>query len=351
MNRVLYQLSYAAIFRYAEIQLCYYIQGVPICQEKSLYFFFLFWQSYPGGDEYGFYSKKLPVPSGRRWLCGTGISVAGPQPHQHVLRGGRMLSAAGAAAAHQVFSCCQEPSWCADHHGGGAFDGAAGKPAIPGVGLPADAPEFPGAGVSSLQPAVDPREFRRHAAASMAEPTGLFPTLTPPAQRFFYFFVKFFTYSIFCVIVPPAFSGRLFCEKRQSRGSQPPFEDNRKILRKNTVPAFETVLILALVLYGACFGPVLISNGETNHSLKSGLNPRMAIGQRSDGTVLFLLLPAFFGLRYLWNYAAAYEMARPYHAIDTYMEALTPEYICHRPGPAEAGRRNPDGLYPLGSGF
>lgn len=45
---------------------------------------------------------------------------------------------------------------------------------------------------------------------------------------------------------------------------------------------------------------------------------------------LVLLTAALFGLRYLWNYAAAYEMARPYHAIDRYMEELTPEYICGR---------------------
>lgn len=45
---------------------------------------------------------------------------------------------------------------------------------------------------------------------------------------------------------------------------------------------------------------------------------------------LVLLTAGFFGLRYLWNFAEAYEMARPYHAIDSYMEDLTPEYICHR---------------------
>lgn len=45
---------------------------------------------------------------------------------------------------------------------------------------------------------------------------------------------------------------------------------------------------------------------------------------------LVFLVAAFFGLRYLWNYAAAYEQARPYHAIDGYMANLTPEYICDR---------------------
>lgn len=44
---------------------------------------------------------------------------------------------------------------------------------------------------------------------------------------------------------------------------------------------------------GCCFGPVLIMNGEVNleaYNDKSGLNPRTAIGQRSDGTVIFVCI-------------------------------------------------------------
>ena len=44
------------------------------------------------------------------------------------------------------------------------------------------------------------------------------------------------------------------------------------------------------IQYGACFGPVLISNGEPNTALRGGLNPRTAIGQRSDGAVLLLVI-------------------------------------------------------------
>ncbi len=42
---------------------------------------------------------------------------------------------------------------------------------------------------------------------------------------------------------------------------------------------------------GCEFGPVLIMNGEVNqeaYNANSGLNPRTAIGQRADGTVIFL---------------------------------------------------------------
>ena len=42
---------------------------------------------------------------------------------------------------------------------------------------------------------------------------------------------------------------------------------------------------------GCCFGPALIINGETNMSAynsASGWNPRTAVGQRSDGAVLFV---------------------------------------------------------------
>ena len=45
---------------------------------------------------------------------------------------------------------------------------------------------------------------------------------------------------------------------------------------------------------------------------------------------LLILAAGYFALSYLWDYAAAYEMSRPYHAIDAYMEALTPDYISDR---------------------
>ncbi len=43
------------------------------------------------------------------------------------------------------------------------------------------------------------------------------------------------------------------------------------------------------IQYGVSFGPVLISNGEPA-TLTSGVNPRTAIGQRSDGAVLMLVI-------------------------------------------------------------
>ena len=46
------------------------------------------------------------------------------------------------------------------------------------------------------------------------------------------------------------------------------------------------------IQYGCGFGPVLIVNGESVDPslLRSGLNPRTAIGQRSDGAVLLLVI-------------------------------------------------------------
>ena len=46
------------------------------------------------------------------------------------------------------------------------------------------------------------------------------------------------------------------------------------------------------IRYGVCFGPVLVSNGQIHNpeSLVSGVNPRTAIGQRSDGAVLLLVI-------------------------------------------------------------
>lgn len=46
------------------------------------------------------------------------------------------------------------------------------------------------------------------------------------------------------------------------------------------------------IQYGVSFGPVLIVNGEAvdSEKLASGINPRTAIGQRSDGAVLLLVV-------------------------------------------------------------
>lgn len=44
------------------------------------------------------------------------------------------------------------------------------------------------------------------------------------------------------------------------------------------------------IQYGVCFGPVLVSNGEPCDVNVSGVNPRTAIGQRSDGAVLMLVI-------------------------------------------------------------
>lgn len=44
------------------------------------------------------------------------------------------------------------------------------------------------------------------------------------------------------------------------------------------------------IQYGVCFGPVLISNGEPCDINISGVNPRTAIGQRSDGAILMLVI-------------------------------------------------------------
>ncbi len=44
------------------------------------------------------------------------------------------------------------------------------------------------------------------------------------------------------------------------------------------------------IRYGVGFGPVLVSNGMPVESSNSGLNPRTAIGQRSDGAMLLLVI-------------------------------------------------------------
>lgn len=41
-----------------------------------------------------------------------------------------------------------------------------------------------------------------------------------------------------------------------------------------------------------------------------------------------ILGAAYYGLKQLWGFLEAYEASRDYHAIDAYMEQLTPEHIC-----------------------
>lgn len=54
----------------------------------------------------------------------------------------------------------------------------------------------------------------------------------------------------------------------------------------------EEDVIARNIQYGVSFGPVLIVNGEPvdSQKLTSGINPRTAIGQRSDGAVLMLVV-------------------------------------------------------------
>ena len=52
----------------------------------------------------------------------------------------------------------------------------------------------------------------------------------------------------------------------------------------------EAEIIEKDIRYGVCFGPVLIINGEPCDINTSGVNPRTAIGQRSDGAMLLLVI-------------------------------------------------------------
>ena len=66
--------------------------------------------------------------------------------------------------------------------------------------------------------------------------------------------------------------------------------DGEHILHVGRMSAAE--IEAAGIQYGVCFGPALVVNGEAADlsALKSGLNPRTAIGQRSDGAVLLLVI-------------------------------------------------------------
>ena len=85
------------------------------------------------------------------------------------------------------------------------------------------------------------------------------------------------------------FEGQIYYEHR---GTDEGFVglDNNHILHVGKLTAEE--IRQRNIQYGVCFGPVLISNGEIAlaEGNVGGLNPRTAIGQRSDGAILLLVI-------------------------------------------------------------
>ena len=72
------------------------------------------------------------------------------------------------------------------------------------------------------------------------------------------------------------------------------------------------------IQYGACFGPVLIKGGVVNTSgIKNGfINPRTAIGQRSDGAVLLLVIEGRKSTSPGANFQDLVDVFQKYGAID-----------------------------------
>ena len=70
---------------------------------------------------------------------------------------------------------------------------------------------------------------------------------------------------------------------------------------------------------GCCFGPVLIMNGNVNeeaYNAASGYNPRTCIGQRADGTVIFLCIDGRQANSLGGTYADAIDILVEYGAMN-----------------------------------
>lgn len=70
---------------------------------------------------------------------------------------------------------------------------------------------------------------------------------------------------------------------------------------------------------GCCFGPVLIMDGNVNmeaYNSNSGWNPRTAIGQRADGTVLFLAIDGRQAGSLGGSYADIIDIMQEYGAVN-----------------------------------
>lgn len=83
------------------------------------------------------------------------------------------------------------------------------------------------------------------------------------------------------------YDGEIYYPEKGIRNGFAGFDDNN-ILH---VGKFTTAQIKEKnIQYGVAFGPVLVANGEPVKSSISGVNPRTAIGQRSDGAILLLVI-------------------------------------------------------------
>lgn len=85
------------------------------------------------------------------------------------------------------------------------------------------------------------------------------------------------------------YDGKVYCDYKGTARGFAGFDSNH-ILHVGNLTAQD--IREKDIRYGACFGPVLISNGVSSdeETLLSGVNPRTAIGQRSDGAVLMLVI-------------------------------------------------------------
>ncbi len=84
------------------------------------------------------------------------------------------------------------------------------------------------------------------------------------------------------------FDGKTYFEGSGTRSGFVGFDSNHIMHVATRITASE--IEEKDIRYGVCFGPVLIANGEPCELGVSGVNPRTAIGQRSDGAVLMLVI-------------------------------------------------------------
>ena len=77
-------------------------------------------------------------------------------------------------------------------------------------------------------------------------------------------------------------------------------------------------LVAKDIQYGVSFGPILIANGEICDGLDSGVNPRTAIGQRSDGAMLLLVVDGRQASSLGATYGDLAEVFADYGAVNAY---------------------------------
>ena len=147
MNRVLYQLSYAAIVQvisHHEISFVIISKETRFVKHFSKIFLLYFGNASSEVKNFENCEKYRPFCAGRQRLCWIGTALAGKKSYQHVRCWGPVLSFVRQTTGNKAAGAGETGGRGRTHYRCGAGNRPAGKPGSPCMGLPGSSGEFPG---------------------------------------------------------------------------------------------------------------------------------------------------------------------------------------------------------------